>query len=82
MRLLALIRAMLSLRLLSALAALLMGVVMWFANDLFRPYTTGPSLHRWGAMLVLVSAGALVYFAATFLFGAFRMADVRRLVRR
>ena len=64
------------------LAALLMGVVMWFANDLFRPYTTGPSLHRWGAMLVLVSAGALVYFAATFLFGAFRMADVRRLVRR
>jgi putative peptidoglycan lipid II flippase len=63
-------------------AALLMGAVMWFANDLFRPYTTGPSLQRWGAMLVLVSAGALVYFAATFLFGAFRLADIRRLVRR
>ena len=65
-----------------AAAALLMGVVLWCANDLFRPYTSGPSLHRWAAMLVLVSAGTLVYGAATFLFGAFRIADVRRLVRR
>jgi putative peptidoglycan lipid II flippase len=55
---------------------------MWFANDLIRPYTTGASLRRWGAMLALVSAGGLVYGAATFLFGAFRVADVRRLVRR
>jgi putative peptidoglycan lipid II flippase len=59
-----------------------MGAVMWFANDLFRPYTTGPSMERWGAMLALVTCGALVYFAATFLFGAFRPADVRKLVRR
>ncbi|MBS0285214.1 MAG: polysaccharide biosynthesis C-terminal domain-containing protein, partial [Proteobacteria bacterium] len=63
-------------------AALLMGVVMYFANDLFRPYTTGPSLERWGAMFVLVALGGLVYVAATFLFGAFRLADARRLIRR
>ncbi|WP_085809546.1 murein biosynthesis integral membrane protein MurJ [Sphingomonas sp. TZW2008] len=65
-----------------ALAALLMGAVMWFTADLFRPYTTGPALERWGSMLVLVTTGALVYVAATFLFGAFRPADVRSLVRR
>ena len=65
-----------------AAAALVMGVVMWFANDLFRPYITGPSLERWGAMLALVTLGTLVYGAATFLFGAFRLADVRRLVKR
>lgn len=65
-----------------AAAALLMGVVMYFANDLFRPYTTGPSLARWGAMFVLVALGGLVYAAATFLFGAFRLADARRLIRR
>ncbi|QKR99968.1 murein biosynthesis integral membrane protein MurJ [Sphingomonas sp. CL5.1] len=65
-----------------AAAALLMGAVMYFANDLFRPYTTGPSLERWGAMFVLVALGGLVYVAATFLFGAFRLADARRLIRR
>ncbi len=63
-------------------AALLMGAVMWFANAPLAPYTTGASLARWGAMFVLVAAGALVYFAATFLFGALRPADLRRLIRR
>ena len=59
-----------------------MGAVMWFANAPLAPYTTGASLARWGAMFVLVAAGALVYFAATFLFGALRPADIRRLIRR
>lgn len=63
-------------------AALLMGAVMWFANAPLAPWTTGPGLHRWIAMFALVTTGALVYFAATFLFGAFRVADVRRLIRR
>ncbi len=63
-------------------ASLLMGVVLWFANDLFRPYTTGPGLQRWGAMFVLVAAGSLVYAAATFVFGAFRLADAKRLIRK
>jgi putative peptidoglycan lipid II flippase len=63
-------------------AALLMGVALYFANDLFRPYTTGASLQRWGAMLVLVAAGGVVYAAATFAIGAFRLSDVKALVRR
>lgn len=65
-----------------ALAAVLMGAVMWFANAPLKPYTTGTSTERWGAMLALVTSGALVYLAATFVFGAFRLADVRRLIRR
>lgn len=65
-----------------ALAAILMGVVMWFANALFVPYTTGPSLTRWAAMFVLVALGGVVYLAATFLFGAFRLADVKALISR
>ena len=63
-------------------AALLMGLVMYFLNHLFTPYTTGPSLERWGAMLVLVSVGGVVYGASCLVFGAFRLADIRGLVRR
>ncbi|KQT32819.1 murein biosynthesis protein MurJ [Sphingomonas sp. Leaf412] len=65
-----------------AAAALLMGAVIWFANKPLEPWTTGASLHRWIAMFALVGAGALVYFAATFLFGAFYVADVKTLLRR
>nr|WP_277998512.1 murein biosynthesis integral membrane protein MurJ [Sphingomonas liriopis] len=64
-----------------AIAALLMGVVMYFLNDLFAPYTTGAGLARWGAMAVLVGTGALVYAAAVFATGALRPADIRQLIR-
>jgi putative peptidoglycan lipid II flippase len=57
-------------------------LVMYFLNHLFTPYTTGPSLQRWGAMLTLVSVGGVVYAASCLLFGAFRLADIRGLVRR
>jgi putative peptidoglycan lipid II flippase len=50
-------------------AALAMGAVMYFLNDLFQPYTTGASLIRWAAMAVLVGTGALVYAAAVFATG-------------
>ena len=63
-------------------AALLMGVVLWLLAGRFAPYTTGPGLRRWAAMAVLVTLGGGVYAAATFALGAFRLADVRRLVRR
>jgi putative peptidoglycan lipid II flippase len=66
----------------AALAALLMGGVMWFGNALFRPYVTGDSLERWGAMLVLVTSGMLVYGIAVLATGAFRLSEVRQLLRR
>jgi len=65
-----------------ALAALVMGSVLWLATELFRPYTGGSGLERWGAMSALVGGGALTYLAASFATGAFRPADARQLLRR
>ena len=66
----------------AAAAAALMGIAMWFGNALFQPYVTGSWVERWGAMLVLVSMGVLVYAAAVLLTGAFRPSDVRQFFRR
>jgi putative peptidoglycan lipid II flippase len=63
-------------------AALIMGVVMYFLNDLFQPFVTGISIQRWGAMLVLVTTGGVVYAIATLLTGAFRLGDISTLLRR
>ncbi|WP_375402459.1 murein biosynthesis integral membrane protein MurJ [uncultured Sphingomonas sp.] len=64
------------------LAALVMGAAMFFLLDLFRPYVVGSIRERWGAMLVLVATGTVVYATATFAIGAFRGSDVTRLLRR
>ncbi|WP_342657481.1 murein biosynthesis integral membrane protein MurJ [Sphingomonas sp. NY01] len=63
-------------------AALLMGATMWLLNDLFQPYVTGSSLQRWGALIILVGTGVLVYAAASFATGAFRVAELRKLIKR
>jgi putative peptidoglycan lipid II flippase len=63
-------------------AALAMGAAMFFLNDLFTPYVTGSSMERWGALVVLVGTGGLVYAAATVLTGAVRPVDLKRLIRR
>ncbi len=65
-----------------ALAALLMGGVMWFLSDVFAPYVVGTGVERWGALVVLVGAGGLVYAAATIITGAVRVAELKRLLRR
>jgi putative peptidoglycan lipid II flippase len=64
------------------LAAVLMGVAMWFGNVLFQPYVTGTAVERWGAMLLLVASGGLVYALAVLATGAFRPAELRQLLRR
>jgi putative peptidoglycan lipid II flippase len=63
-------------------AALVMGVAMYFLDDLFTPYTTGASLTRWIAMFILVGTGGLVYAVACFVLRAYRPADLRALLRR
>lgn len=65
-----------------ALAALLMGAIMWFLDIVFEPYVVGTSIERWGALVLLVGAGGLVYAAATVVTGAVRVADLKRLLRR
>jgi len=64
------------------LAALVMGAAIWPLLGLLAPHVTGGGIERWGAMLVLVGFGGLVYAAAVFLTGALRIADVKALVRR
>ncbi|WP_326524788.1 murein biosynthesis integral membrane protein MurJ [Sphingomonas sp.] len=63
-------------------AAVLMGAALFYGTDALAPYTTGDRIERTGAMIVLVSAGALVYFAAAFGFRAYRLSDLKALVRR
>ena len=63
-------------------AALAMGAVMWFLNDRFAPYTTGPGLMRWAAMVVLVGTGGLVYGLACLALRAYLPSDLRAMFRR
>lgn len=63
-------------------AAVAMGAVMFFLNDLFAPYTHGAWTIRTAAMLVLVGAGCLVYAAGCFVTGAVRIGDLKALIRR
>ncbi|MBY0519867.1 MAG: polysaccharide biosynthesis C-terminal domain-containing protein, partial [Sphingomonas sp.] len=62
-------------------AALVMGAVMWFLNDRFTPYTTGPGLTRWIAMLVLVGTGGAVYGIACMVLRAYLPSDLRAMLR-
>ena len=63
-------------------AAILMGVAMYFLDTLFEPFVTGRSVERWGAMVVLVTTGGAVYALATLATGAFRLGDIATIVRR
>jgi len=65
-----------------ALAALAMGVVLWFGEDLLTPYLHGSWFKRGAALAVLVSTGALVYGLATVVMGAFTRDDLALLRRR
>jgi putative peptidoglycan lipid II flippase len=65
-----------------ALAALAMGVALWFGQGLMTPYLHGTWAVRGATLAVLVSAGGLVYALATVGTGAFTRADLKLLRRR
>ncbi len=65
-----------------AAAALLMGAALFFADRLVAPWTTGAVLTRVIGMGALVGAGCVVYALACLATGAFRLADLRALLRR
>jgi putative peptidoglycan lipid II flippase len=65
-----------------ALAALLMGVAVYGLESLLDPYLGGPMAMRYGALVVLVGTGCAIYGLACFVTGAFRVADVKALLRR
>ena len=65
-----------------ALAAAIMGAALWCGERLIEPYTTGSFWVRAGGMLALVGAGGAIYGAACFATRAYRLSDLRALVRR
>jgi putative peptidoglycan lipid II flippase len=65
-----------------ALAALIMGGVLFVLTPYADPYLTGSLLVRIAALSILVAGGATVYAVACFLTGAFAIDDLRALLRR
>lgn len=65
-----------------AVAALLMGAAVFGLESLLDPYLIGPMAMRYAALVVLVGTGCAIYGLACFVTGAFRVADVKALIRR
>jgi putative peptidoglycan lipid II flippase len=65
-----------------ALAAVIMGASLFGLDRLIAPYTTGPLLIRFVTLAGLVGGGISIYGVACFLTGAYRIADLKALVRR
>ncbi len=65
-----------------AIAAVLMGLALFASNRLLDPWLTGPMVQRYIALIILVGAGCAIYGAACFLTGAFRLSDLKALMRR
>ncbi|TCM18963.1 putative peptidoglycan lipid II flippase [Novosphingobium sp. PhB165] len=64
------------------LAAIAMGVALWYGQDQLTPYLHGTWLVRGLALAALVSAGGVVYALATLVTGAFTRDDLALLRRR
>ncbi|NUR45225.1 MAG: murein biosynthesis integral membrane protein MurJ [Sphingomonas sp.] len=65
-----------------AIASLVMGGTLFWVTPLIDPYLTGSLLERVGGLSALVGAGIAVYAVACFLTGAFRLDDVKLLMKR
>jgi putative peptidoglycan lipid II flippase len=65
-----------------AIAAILMGVALFFVAPMIQPYLTGSIFRRAAGLLALVSAGGAVYAIACFLTGGFVLDDLKLMMRR
>jgi putative peptidoglycan lipid II flippase len=65
-----------------AIAAVLMGVALYFVAPVVTPYLVGAILRRAAGLIVLVTAGLAVYAVACFLTGAFGLDDIWLLTKR
>ena len=65
-----------------ALAALVMGAALWAGEDLLDPWLTGTMVQRYAALAALVGAGVALYGLACVVTGAYRLSDIRALLRR
>jgi len=64
------------------LAAILMGVALWFGNELIEGQLGTGLWRRVAVLSVLVSAGGAVYALAILLLGAYRLSELKTLLRR
>ncbi len=62
-------------------ANLVMGAALWGVSTWLTPWFTAPGL-RYAALVALVFAGVVIYFAAVFAFGAIRPSDFKSAMRR
>jgi putative peptidoglycan lipid II flippase len=65
-----------------ALAAVLMGGALFAGERLLDPYLTGTIWMRFAALSVLVGAGGAIYVVACFVTRAYRLSDLKALIRR
>ena len=65
-----------------AIAALIMGVALWAGEDLLDPWLSGAMVQRYVALALLVGAGVALYGLASFVTGAYRLSDIKALMRR
>jgi len=63
-------------------ASLVMGAALFGLNDWFVPYTTGPTLDRWLALMALVATGSIVYAAACLALRAYLPSDLKAALTR
>jgi len=59
-----------------------MGAAIFGFEGLLDPWLNGHIAERYGALIVLVGAGVAIYIVASFVTRAFRMSDLKALVRR
>ena len=59
-----------------------MGATVFAFERLLNPYLGGALIVRYAALGVLVGGGSAVYVVACFLTRAYRLADIRALLRR
>jgi putative peptidoglycan lipid II flippase len=64
------------------IAAILMGVALWFLAPLADPWLTGSLVRRGIGLTALVSGGVAVYALACFVTGAYRVSDLKALLGR
>lgn len=65
-----------------ALAALVMGGALIAGESLLEPWLGGAMIQRYLALATLVGAGIALYGVACFLTGAYRVSDLKALMRR
>jgi putative peptidoglycan lipid II flippase len=63
-------------------AAVAMGVALWFGGHLADDWMVGDWYHRAIGLTLLCGAGGMVYVLASFAFGAYRLSELKAVLKR